>query len=202
MEEKLAKFFSLIFQPLLIPSMMLFLIFNLNIYIALIIPVSARRLILGMVFIITFVFPVLMMFILYKQQVIRSFKMETREERILPLFITAIFYFMSWYIIRKLQIDEIYQRIFLGSSYLVLIALVVSLVWKISLHMIGMGGLLGTFIGISQFINTDLVLLIMLICLACGLTGFARLKLNAHTPMQVYAGFVTGIGVMLWLFSV
>ena len=147
MEEKLAKIFSVIFQPLLIPSITLFLLFNLNNYIALIIPTSARQMILGMVFIVTFVFPVLMMFILYKRKVIRSFNMSTREERILPLFITGIFYFMAYHIIKQLQIDEIYQRVFLGSAFLVLIALVISFIWKISIHMIGMGGILGVFIG-------------------------------------------------------
>ncbi|MDB4303362.1 hypothetical protein N9934_01045 [Desulfosarcina sp.] len=202
MEEKLAKIISVIFQPLIIPSITLFLLFNLNNYIALIIPTSARQMILGMVFIITFVFPVLMMFILFKQRVIRTFTMNTREERILPLFITGVFYFMAYYIIKQLQIDEIYQRVFLGSAFLVLIALVISLIWKISLHMIGMGGMLGAFIGISQLIQTDMLVLIMVISLGCGLTGFARLKLNAHSPLQVYAGFVTGLGVMLWLFFI
>lgn len=202
MEEKLAKIISVIFQPLIIPSITLFLLFNLNNYIALIIPTSARQMIMGMVFIITFVFPLLMMFILFKQRVIRTFTMNTREERILPLFITGIFYFMAYYIIKQLQIDEIYQRVFLGSAFLVLIALGISFIWKISLHMIGMGGMLGAFIGISQLIQTDMLALIMVISLACGLTGFARLKLNAHSPLQVYAGFVTGLGVMLWLFFI
>jgi len=202
MEEKLAKIFSVIFQPLLIPSFTLFLLFNLNNYIALIIPPSARQMILGMVFIITFVFPVLMLFILYKRRVIQSFNMNTREERIIPLFITGVFYFMAYHIIKQIQIDEIYQRIFLGSAFLVLIALVVSLIWKISLHMIGMGGMLGAFIGLSQVIHTDVVLIIVAIALACGLTGFARLKLNAHNPSQVYVGFITGLGVMLWLFII
>lgn len=202
MEEKLARIFSVMFQPLLIPSITLFLLFNLNNYIALIIPGSARQMILGMVFIITFVFPVLMMFILYKRRVIQSFKMTTREERIIPLFITGVFYFMAYHIIKQLQIDEIYQRIFLGSAFLVLIALVISLIWKISLHMIGLGGMLGAFVGLSQLIQTDLVVIIMIISLVCGLTGFARLKLNAHSPLQVYVGFITGFGVMIWLFIV
>lgn len=202
MEEKLAKVFSVIFQPLLIPSITLFILFNLNNYIALIIPASAKQMILGMVFSITFVFPVIMIFILYKRGVIRTFTMSGREDRILPLFITGVFYFIAYHIIRQIQIDEIYQRVFLGSAFLVLIALVFSFIWKISIHMIGVGGMLGTFIGISQVIHTDLAMIVMIITIICGLTGFARLKLNAHNPMQVYAGFITGVGVMLWIFLI
>lgn len=202
MEEKLAKIFSIIFQPLLVPTISLFLLFNLNNYIALIIPVSARQIILGMVFIITFILPVLMVLILYKRGIVKSFNMEHREERIIPLFITGVFYFLAYHMIRQIQIDEIYQRLFLGSAFLVLIALAVSFIWKISMHMIGMGGMLGGFIGVSQALHIDLVLIIIAISLACGLTGFARLKLKAHSPMQVYIGFLTGLGLMIWIFTI
>jgi len=202
MEEKLAKIFSIVFQPLLVPTLSLLILFNLNNYIALIIPVSARQLILGMVFITTFVLPALMVLILYKRGIVKSFKMNEREERIIPLFITGVFYFLAYHMIRQLQIDDIYQRIFLGSAFLVLIALVVSLIWKISMHMIGMGGMLGAFIGVSQALHIDMMLLIVALVIVCGLTGFARLKLKAHTPLQVYVGFLMGLGLMIWVFTI
>jgi hypothetical protein len=202
MEEKLAKIFSVVFQPLLVPTLSLLILFNLNNYIALIIPVSARQLILGMVFITTFVLPALMVLILYKRGIVKSFQMNEREERIIPLFITGVFYFLAYHMIRQLQMDDVYQRIFLGSAFLVLIALVVSLIWKISMHMIGMGGMLGAFIGVSQVLHIDMMLLIVALVIACGLTGFARLKLKAHTPLQVYVGFLTGLGIMIWVFTV
>jgi len=202
MEEKLAKIFSIIFQPLLIPTISLFLLFNLNNYIALILPVSARQIILGMVFITTFILPALMVLILYKRGIVKSFNMDYREERIIPLFITGVFYFLAYHMIRQIQIDEVYQRLFLGSAFLVLIALAVSFIWKISMHMIGMGGMLGGFIGVSQALHIDLVFLIIVISFACGLTGFSRLKLKAHSPMQVYIGFLTGLGLMIWIFAI
>jgi membrane-associated phospholipid phosphatase len=43
----------------------------------------------------------------------------------------------------------------------------------------------------------DSTMLILGLIILSGLVGFARLKLNTHSPAQVYAGF--GVGVtLLW----
>jgi hypothetical protein len=44
------------------------------------------------------------------------------------------------------------------------------------------------------------LLLICLIILLAGITGFARLKLKAHNEAQLYSGFGLGVLVMLGLF--
>ena len=66
--------------------------------------------------------------------------------------------------------------------------------------MISLGGMLGAFLGLSFVMMIDLTPLLLLIIFVSGLVGYARLQLNAHTPAQVYAGFVTGFFVMLGLF--
>jgi len=200
METKLAKFISFIFQPLLIPTYSLLVIFNLNNYIALIIPAGYRNLILGMVFVSTFLLPAVFILFLYRRGIIKTLHMDRREERIIPLLITSVFYFLALSLIRRIPIDEIYFKLFLGSFTSVVLALMVSLIWKISMHMMGVGGLVGAFIGISQAIPVDLALWVMLAVLLSGLTGFARLKLKAHTSLQVYAGFLSGMMVMIVLF--
>jgi membrane-associated phospholipid phosphatase len=48
----------------------------------------------------------------------------------------------------------------------------------------------------------DLAFYVILAALVCGLVGFARLKLKAHTPAQVYAGFFAGFLLMLVIFLV
>jgi membrane-associated phospholipid phosphatase len=202
METSLAKVFSVLFQPLLIPTYTLLILFNLNNYFSLLIPAQVRHLMLWMVFLITFVLPILFIFILYKRKMITSLNMDKREERIFPLVITALFYFLAYYIIYQANLDVLYLRLFLGSALLICIAIVVSAFWKISMHMIGVGGFLGALIGLGIVAYIDLTFFVILAVLVSGLTGFARLKLKAHTPMQVYAGFLTGLGVMIALFLV
>lgn len=192
METRIARIISVVFQPLLIPIYSLLVIFGLNNYISIIIPLPAKQLILALVFSTTFLFPALFIFLLYKRGMITSVQMRNRNERIFPLIITSIFYFLAFHMIRKLQLPEVYLKLFFGSAVLVTITLLISLFWKISAHMTGIGGMLGMLIGLSQIIQNNLAGWVILIAFCCGLVGFARLKLLAHTQAQVYGGFFTG----------
>lgn len=200
MEIKLAKIFSIVFQPLLIPTYTLLILFNLKNHIALGIPLTARQMIMGMVFITTFLLPALFLLFLYRRGIIKTLQMYAREERILPMIITSLFYITTYYIIRKFQLDSIYLRLFLGSVVSILFALIVSLFWKISMHMMGIGGFVGSLAGISHSLNIDLTTWIIIALFCSGLTGFARLRLIAHTPGQVYAGFLSGFFILYFFF--
>jgi membrane-associated phospholipid phosphatase len=200
METKFAKIFSIAFQPLLIPTYTLLILFNLKNHIALGIPPAARQMIMGMVFITTFLLPAIFLLFLYKRGIIKTLQMDSREERIFPMIITCIFYLTTYYIIRKFQLDTIYLRLFLGSVVTILLSLIVSLYWKISMHMMGIGGFAGSLAGISQALNTDMATWIIIALFCSGLTGFARLRLNAHTPGQVYAGFLSGFFILYFFF--
>ncbi len=202
MEEKIAKIISVVFHPMLIPSYTILILFNINNYISLLIPFSAKLLILGMVFITTFLFPILFIFIMKRKGIVKTLQMETREERIYPFAVTAIFYFLSYYMLKQLHISDIYYLFLLGATFLIIIALLITFYWKISVHMIGIGGMLGALIGISFRINIDFVILIALTVLCSGIVGFARLKLNAHKPMQIYTGFLSGVIIMLLVFLI
>ena len=65
--------------------------------------------------------------------------------------------------------------------------------WKISAHLTGIGGLLG---GICSFALSYSVLpfwLIIIVLLVALILMYARLYLDAHTPMQVVCGFILGL---------
>lgn len=200
METKLAKAVSFIFHPLLIPTYALIILFNLHAYFALIIPQIAKWQIIGLVFIITSILPLFFIFLLLKNGVIKSFYMHKREERNFPFIIVAIFYFLTYYLFRQIQIAPLFYFFILGATLLIITTLIINLFWKISIHMIAIGGLLGTLLGISFMFNMNIPFLILLVILCSGLIGFARLKLNSHSPPQIYAGFLTGVSIMLLLF--
>ena len=202
MQEKIAKIISFVFHPMLIPSYTILILFNINNYISLLIPFSAKLLILGMVFITTFLFPLLFIFIMKRKGIVKTLQMETREERVYPFAVTAIFYFLSYYMLKQLHISDIYYLFLLGATLLIIIALLITFYWKISVHMIGIGGMLGALIGISFRINVDFVILIALTVLCSGIVAFARLKLNAHKPLQIYTGFLSGVIIMLLVFLI
>ncbi len=202
METKIAKILSLVFFPLLIPTYTLLIIFNINVYFSMIIPQLAKLQILGMIFLITFIFPLFMMILFQRIGIIKSLYMKTKEERTLPYLMTIIFYYLASYLLKQLQISPIFYYFILGATFLIIITLIINFFWKISIHMIGIGGMLGTLMGLSFLWMIDIPFLIILLVLCSGVTGFARLKLNAHNPAQIYSGFLLGTSFMLFLFLV
>jgi hypothetical protein len=196
MEDKIARVISVLFHPLLLPSYFLLIIFSLKFYISIIIPFEAKLMILSLVFTTTFVFPAIFILVIKNKGLIKSLQMETKEERNYPYIITAIFNFSAYYMIRKIQIPDIYYLFFLGSAVLILVSMFINFFTKISIHMLGAGGIIGTLIGLSIRLNIDLVFFVVVAVIISGLVGFARMKLKAHNSFQIYAGFTCGVFVM------
>ncbi len=202
METRIAKIISLIFHPIIIPTYILLILFNLKAYFSLIIPYHTKLIIIIMVFIMTFILPLLFTIILKKKDIVKTFQMETREERVYPFMITAICYYLTYYIIKQMQLPPVFYLINIGGVFLVIAILIINFYWKISVHLTGIGGMLGTLIGLSLRFMVDMPFIIFIVILISGLLGFARLKLHAHSPAQVYAGFLMGFSVMLLLFYI
>ena len=140
------------------------------------------------------------MLILLKMGTIKSLQMETKQERVLPLFLTAAFFYGTYFLLKQGPHYALFNIFMLGATLLVIISLLVNYLTKISIHMVAQGGLIGAFIGFSISYNQNHILLICLIAIIAGLTGFARLKLKAHSETQIYSGFGLGVLVMLSLF--
>jgi membrane-associated phospholipid phosphatase len=116
------------------------------------------------------------------------------------MYITLVFYLASYYLIRKLPVSVVYQRFLFAGCLSILFILAISYFWKISAHLVGWGGLTGLIFILSVRFNTDLMLLLIISLLVSGIVAFARIKLNAHSPSQVYAGFLLGFFTVLIVF--
>lgn len=121
---------------------------------------------------------------------------EEKRERSWPLLMAAAIYLFTYYFILNHPRVPMFISVFvLGAAGAMILALVINLKWKISLHMIGMGGLCGALTAVYYFMQEgDPVWLCSWFILA-GLLGTARLILNAHTPLQILVGFVLGFTV-------
>lgn len=120
--------------------------------------------------------------------------MDSQKERILPLFLAVISYGILYYFIRKSNLPFIIDRMVLGGVMSVALCFIITFFWKISLHMAGVGALLGMLIAVSYRIGIDLADYVIIVSLCAGLTGFARLQTSSHSSLQVYAGFLAGMG--------
>jgi hypothetical protein len=200
MEERIAKFFTLIFHPLFVPFYMLLILLNVNTFFAMMIPVKAKLFLTGLVFITTILLPLLIVFLLYRLKLVKSFYLQTREERIYPLLAAAVFYYITYYLLKGFSISFIFSYYMLGATFLTILALVISFYRKISLHMIGIGGTVGLLMGLSLNLGLDLTWFVISAIILGGFLGSARIQSNSHKPSEIYSGFLVGAGVMCLLF--
>jgi hypothetical protein len=200
MEDRIARVITLVFHPLFIPFYTFLILFSANSFFSVMIPVKAKYLLTGLVFLTTVLFPLLAVFLLYRVKLIKSFYLRSREERIYPLLAAAVFYYITYYLLKGFAISFIFSYYMLGSTFLTICALIISFYSKISLHMIGIGGLTGLLMGLSINLGIDLTWYLIPAILLAGMLGFARIKENSHKPLEIYSGFLVGAVAMFLLF--
>lgn len=175
------------------------LLFYTNNYISTFTAPEVKLVILGITFVFTFLLPAFNVLILLKTGRIKNLEMETNSERLLPYISTTLYYFALFYLFFNAGFPSVFKVVVLGAAICLLLTLLINLKWKISAHAIGIGGTAGVILGIIYRLRLDLELLFMFTLFLAGIIGFARLKLNAHSPAQVYTGFLLGFLVELLL---
>lgn len=189
-----ARVTSILFHPLLIPTLGFLLLFNSGFYFA-VIPWGLKRFILLVVFLSTCILPALSIGLLSFSPRF-DIKMEKGTDRVLPLILSSFFYYIGYLILQRVPLFPIYQ-LFLIASILVQIALIIiSLRWKISAHSAAIGGLVGGFFALAFRLQESPVLILITLIFIAGMVGTARLILEKHTSSQVYAGFLLGLLIM------
>jgi hypothetical protein len=199
MEKRIASIFSYLAHPLIIPVLGLLIISNSGTYAA-DMDQRYRQFIYLAVFVFTLMLPAGIIPLFYYFGLAKNIHFSERRERLIPLYITLVFYIAAYILIKKLPVSAIYQRFLFAGCISLIFILAISYFWKISAHLVGWGGLTGLILMLSLRFNTDLMIFLILAILLSGIIGFARLKLNEHTPLQVYVGYLLGFSVMIIVF--
>ncbi|MBP6872391.1 MAG: hypothetical protein KBC43_10330 [Bacteroidales bacterium] len=202
MEKRLAQVISVVFYPLFVPTYAFAILLTMPAYFSALMPAAAKWMVIGIIFLLTCVIPTLSFILMIKSRLVHSKYLSNRDDRTIPYIVTIIFFYLTFYILKKLQISPVYYYFVIGATMLNVIIMGINFFWKISSHMASVGALAGMTVGLSYFLGTFYFGLIALSLLISGLTGFARLKLKEHTPAQVYAGFLVGFFTILGLFLV
>jgi hypothetical protein len=188
-----AKIISTVFHPLAMPIIGLLIIFNTDSYINYAIPSELKKAILFLVGTSTFIIPLLIAVLLLNRKIIQSLDMETQKERIIPYVVTIIFYIFTLYLLERASVPPIIYNFIIGATLSVMLAFIINIKWKISAHMIGIGGLVGALFCIALLLEVYITPYIIISLLAAGFIGTSRLILKAHTPPQIYTGFAIGV---------
>lgn len=182
---------STILHPIVVPTLGVFLYLFL-------VPndlVSYQKyVLLGIVFIITYIIPVISLLLLRGMGLIKDFQVFSIRERRIPVIImTILFYFLGNAVIRLAAVRDL-GILFYGTS-LSLLVIYALFLFKIksSLHLVSLGSAIGFFIWLSSEYSMSFLPVIMILILLSGLLGSSRLHLEAHKPLEVYTGFFIGV---------
>lgn len=196
-EQNFAMALSIIFQPIFVPLYSLILIFNANTYITYAVQDEVKLFIYGITVMNTIILPMGVFYYFYKAKLIDTIHMHTARERSLPFLTIVVFQMSTFYVFSQAPMPSLFPNLVLGAAFSVATAFVINLKWKVSIHMLGMGGIVGTLIGLMLRYQVDALNLVIALVLVSGLVGYSRLKLNAHTPLQVYVGFILGTLILV-----
>lgn len=202
MLKNFALFISVVLHPLLMATygcLLLFFGIQNTVYDYLT-PFDAKWRMSLVIFMFSFVFPALNIFILYKLKRIPTISLSNQKDRTFPYVMTALFYFGLFYLLMDINIWNSLKLFILGGGIAILLTALLNLKFKISAHMVGIGGLLGVLISVSFLTKFDMTMFYVLVIVLAGIIGFARLMLNEHKPYQLYLGFLLGLTVQISLF--
>lgn len=197
MEKTLAKIFSYLFHPLAMTSLAVLILLYSGTSLSVLQP-DVKRVTLIVTVLFTFVFPASMIIILYITRMIDNAELQERKERILPIALTIILYLFSFFVMRSIpQLSEGHVVFFMCPPTALILVLVFNRFMKPSVHMVGVGMLLGIVLVLIIIYGALLQGIFIVIVLIGGILGTTRLVLKLHTPGEVLVGFSIGFLVTI-----
>jgi hypothetical protein len=134
--------------------------------------------------------------------------MVNRRERILPFaFILMIYVAITYLLYSRTQIslDDNFLKLMMVIDLLVVASLLATIFFKVSVHSIGIWGLIGITIPLTKISEVNALFYVTVgLILMAGIIMSSRLQLGVHTSREVMWGGVIGLATsitgMLFLF--
>ncbi len=198
------KILSFLGNPLLVLTYILLLMLAVNPYAFGVKSIGDQRgvVLLLSVFTTSFLIPALGVALMKPLGLIKSLEMRDKQERVGPYIICGVFYLWLFKNFMEGTVPLLYAKFALGATIGLFFAFFANIFTKISAHATGMGGLVGMVLvlafewpgmalslGAAQLsLNVVLALAVLL----AGLVGVARLKMEAHSPVNLWQGYASG----------
>ena len=143
-------------------------------------------------------FPIITVLLLKAIGFIESVFLKTQKDRIIPYIACGIYFFWGYLVFRNQPsipstLTAFTFAVFLSSS----VALIANIYFKISMHAIGMGGVLGLFVVIMRSNTMLMTGPLSLAFLITGMVCTARLLISNHSDKEIYMGLLVGIACQL-----
>lgn len=209
MNPTLAKISSWVFHPIFIPLYSLVVILYSFPFHYQYIPDKIWNITIITMFLMTMLFPALIMLIFKKLNIVGDYDISEQKERIFPYLIFVFFYLLSFLTFRPKDVssivfmeDPLIATVILGATLSLFMAFFLNNFLKVSMHTVGVTNLFVFCCLISCYTQKNIFFIILLSLIILGLVGSSRIFLKAHTVREVYYGFFSGALGQILAFSI
>lgn len=193
--RKISTALSWVLHPFLLPVYLMTVILTMTTFAHY--PSNVKFYLMWVVALYAIIIPILSLGVLRSLGRISDYRVDNRSERILPLLIGAICYVLCAITIAKIPSAVFLRKFMIAAASCEVLCLVVSLRWKISLHLTGMGAAVALLVVMNVVGAGSMLIPLMVAILCAGALASARLYLGCHNGWQVLAGFGGGFAVSL-----
>ena len=190
----LSQFWSILLYPMWMPLYGVILFCLAARKLLPILPASYMGMCIAGTAVLTLIIPIILLLFLWRKGYIDSLHINNAKQRTTPYIYTLICYgFWAYFVRVTVKMPTFMLLVAIGAMVALLAVTIINHWWKISAHLTGIGGLLGGIFSFALNYSTLPLMLIIIVLLLSLLLMYARLYLQAHTPMQVVCGFLLGL---------
>ena len=193
--RKIANTLSWVLHPFLLPVYLMVLLLTMTTFA--LYSANVKFYFMWVVALYAIIIPFLTLGILRSLGRISDFRVDDRRERLLPLLIGTVCYVLCALTFAKIPSAIFLRKFMVAAACCEAMCLVVSLRWKISLHLTGMGAIVALLVVMNVVGVGNMLIPLAAAILCAGALASARLYLGCHNPRQVAAGFFGGFCVSL-----
>jgi len=208
MNRVIAHLLSAVGHPLFILSYVRLLMLSINPYAFGVRSLTEQRAVLLLmgVFFTTALIPGIGVALMKLLGFAKSWQLADKQERIGPFILTGVFYIWLFKNLHSAgQTPIIYNAFVLGATISLFLCFIINIFEKISVHAAGVSGFVTMLVILPfkwpeaghqvHFAGFELSwpIIIAIGSLLAGAIGAARLALGAHTPTELYRGYLAGI---------
>lgn len=189
-----AHFLSFVFHPIFIPFYVVAFLVSYHPSYFSGLGVYTNK-ILATVAVNTILFPAFALLVMKGLGFIKSIMLHSQQDRIGPYLVNMIFYFWMARVFFNFQpqVAPVLASFMTGIFLTTAIALMANIFYKISMHAMGCGGMLGIFIIIMNSNSMLMTWPLSIAFLITGLVCTSRLLVSNHTQKEIYMGLLVGL---------
>lgn len=145
----------------------------------------------------TCILPFFILLTMIKMGRVKNLDVTDRKERAVPYLYTMGCVGCWCYFLHIIHMPHYIVWSAVASLAVLVIVMIVTLWWKISVHLSSMGGAVAMVMGIMMQCGAYNPITILMLLTLSWLLMLARIRLDAHTPAQTVAGFLLGLTVVM-----